>query len=279
MLFSLQDEPEKAGRIGVLAVGVILAVGLQGGGLVAANGYKVPPRKKAVRSVMMITTPPPPPPKVEPPKPPEVKQPEIKKPEPEIEKPKPKPKKKKKRPKPKKKKRPKKKHAAKPKKPQPKPQVVKAETPQPKTDKPPMLVQGLSNLGPGTMKTQGGNTNTVGHNRVAEPAATGPAPTGEKTQLEPQHIPVRVAARCHKRFKPDYTKVAARQGIEGRVVLLASIDATGKVTRVKVVKGLGFGLDEVAREAVLRWRYRPATVDGEPIASMKRETIKFELED
>ena len=80
-------------------------------------------------------------------------------------------------------------------------------------------------------------------------------------------------------MKPGYTVAANRAGVEGEVVLLVTIDTKGKVVAVKVIKGLGYGLDEAAIKAAEKWLYEPATLDGTPIRSKKRQKVQFILED
>jgi len=49
--------------------------------------------------------------------------------------------------------------------------------------------------------------------------------------------------------RPDYTELARHNGIEGIVVIQALFKADGKITDIRVVRGLGFGLDEQAVKA------------------------------
>lgn len=54
-----------------------------------------------------------------------------------------------------------------------------------------------------------------------------------------------------------------------------SVDATGRVSFVRVVDGAGAPFDAAARAIVRRWRYRPAREDGRPTSSRIRETVRF----
>ncbi len=76
---------------------------------------------------------------------------------------------------------------------------------------------------------------------------------------------------------PAYTEIARRAHIEGLVVVRATIDREGRVTDVLVEKGLGFGLDEAAIEAVRRWTFEPATLRGRPVPVFFHLTARFEL--
>jgi len=52
-------------------------------------------------------------------------------------------------------------------------------------------------------------------------------------------------------------------------------DGTGKVD--KVVRGLGYGLDEKAIEAFEKWRFTPGMVDGKPVNVQLEVVINFHL--
>lgn len=75
-----------------------------------------------------------------------------------------------------------------------------------------------------------------------------------------------------------YPDEAKKNEIEGSVLLNMGIDANGVVTSVKVIKGPGYGLDEAAREAVKRMRFRPAMKGGEAVATNIIYTYTFLLD-
>ena len=56
------------------------------------------------------------------------------------------------------------------------------------------------------------------------------------------------------------------------------VDKRGKVRKVDVVKGLGYGLNEAAVKGMMGFRFKPAQVDGEPVAVKIRYNYRFELE-
>ena len=78
---------------------------------------------------------------------------------------------------------------------------------------------------------------------------------------------------------PYYTPEARKKKIEGTVTLAIVVDQKGDVVDAKVVKGLGYGLDENAIVAVKEWKYKPAEKDGEPIAVKMEVTVDFFLRD
>lgn len=73
----------------------------------------------------------------------------------------------------------------------------------------------------------------------------------------------------------DYTPEAKKKKIAGSVSLMIVVDKKGDVTDAKVIKGLGYGLDENAIIAVKEWKYKPAEKDGEPIAVKMEVTVEF----
>jgi TonB family protein len=78
---------------------------------------------------------------------------------------------------------------------------------------------------------------------------------------------------------PDYTAEAKRKKIEGTVTLAIVVNKKGDVVDAKVVKGIGYGLDENAIIAVKEWKYKPAEKDGEPVTVKMEVTVDFYLRD
>ena len=63
---------------------------------------------------------------------------------------------------------------------------------------------------------------------------------------------------------PAYTTEARNLRIEGEVLLEVVFESTGKLRIVRVVQGLGHGLDESAVRAAQQIRFKPALRDGQP---------------
>ncbi|MGV3625222.1 MAG: TonB family protein [Archangium sp.] len=79
-------------------------------------------------------------------------------------------------------------------------------------------------------------------------------------------------------IKVPYPAEAQRNDVSGTVRMQVTVDAFGTVTTVKVLAGPGYGLDEAARDAMLRFRFRPATKNGEAVGSTFTYAYTFELE-
>ncbi|WP_161949035.1 energy transducer TonB [Desulfomicrobium norvegicum] len=77
--------------------------------------------------------------------------------------------------------------------------------------------------------------------------------------------------------QPRYPHEARRLGKEGIVVLRLALDEAGAVRDVEVLRGVGFGMEEASREAVLLSRFRPATIKGRPVACQVILPIHFKL--
>jgi TonB family protein len=77
--------------------------------------------------------------------------------------------------------------------------------------------------------------------------------------------------------RPVYTEEGRQLKIEGEVLLDVVFSATGQIRIVKVVRGLGHGLDESAVRAAEKIRFKPALRDGHPADSEAVLHIVFQL--
>jgi len=77
--------------------------------------------------------------------------------------------------------------------------------------------------------------------------------------------------------KPAYTDDARSKKIEGEVLLEMRFSASGEALLLRVVRGLGHGLDEAALAAAQGIRFRPATRDGVAVDSAAIVHIVFQL--
>jgi protein TonB len=68
--------------------------------------------------------------------------------------------------------------------------------------------------------------------------------------------------------------LAAHNRVSGSVGIDAVVDKQGHVKQVSAVRGNPL-LTEAAKQAVLKWRYEPATIDGEPVESQVTITVRF----
>ena len=75
---------------------------------------------------------------------------------------------------------------------------------------------------------------------------------------------------------PKFTSEAIAKNVEGDVLLSVVFEATGQVRVVRVVQGLGYGLDEAAELAAKQIQFRPAQQDGKPVDFVANIRIAFQ---
>ena len=80
-----------------------------------------------------------------------------------------------------------------------------------------------------------------------------------------------------REVKPDYTEEARRRGIEGAVVMEIVVRRDGSVGDVRVLDGLGHGLDQRATAAVRQWRFSPARRRGAPVDVIVEVAMEFKI--
>jgi protein TonB len=76
---------------------------------------------------------------------------------------------------------------------------------------------------------------------------------------------------------PEYTDEARSAKTQGTCTLWLIVDAAGRPRDIRIVHGLGFGLDAKAMEAVQRWRFDPALKDGKPVTVQISVEVEFKL--
>jgi len=67
--------------------------------------------------------------------------------------------------------------------------------------------------------------------------------------------------------------------IGGVVAISLIVDPQGMPQNVHVARGVGHGLDESAIEAVKQYRFKPAMLDGKPVAVYLNVKVNFEIFD
>lgn len=77
--------------------------------------------------------------------------------------------------------------------------------------------------------------------------------------------------------KPAYTQEARNLKLEGNVLVDVVFCASGQIRLVRIVRGLGHGLDESAEQAVMRIKFRPATREGAAVDTRATVSITFEV--
>jgi periplasmic protein TonB len=77
---------------------------------------------------------------------------------------------------------------------------------------------------------------------------------------------------------PAYTEEARKARAEGIVVLQGIIRKNGSIDNLKVLKKLGYGLDESAMNTVAsKWHFKPGTHNGVPVDVQADIEVSFKL--
>lgn len=125
----------------------------------------------------------------------------------------------------------------------------------------------------------------LGNARSSAPATVRSAGFGDADVAAPPTVQSRPAAQAPKvvpaeiisKPVPTYTAEARAQRIEGEVLLEVVFEASGRLRVLRVVRGLGHGLDDAAVRAAEQIRFKPALKDGAPADSTAVVHIIFQL--
>jgi TonB family protein len=75
----------------------------------------------------------------------------------------------------------------------------------------------------------------------------------------------------------EFTELARKNKKQGTVTISFVVTEEGLPSDLKVVKGVGWGLDEKALESVSQYRFEPATKDGKPVPYPMSVEVNFHL--
>ena len=79
------------------------------------------------------------------------------------------------------------------------------------------------------------------------------------------------------RVEPTYSEEARKAKYQGVVVLSAIVRKDGTIEILKVVRGLGLGLDENAIQALKQWKFRPGMKNGVAVDVALNIEVNFSL--
>jgi TonB family protein len=120
----------------------------------------------------------------------------------------------------------------------------------------------------------GSNSGVVTRSGFGNLVATGAAKAPGTAKLSSgANAPVEITYKP----KPDYTEEGRKQKINGEVRLQVLFSADGRVRVMRVLQGLGYGLDEQAVKAAEQIKFKPALREGQPTDSTALVHIIFEL--
>jgi protein TonB len=77
--------------------------------------------------------------------------------------------------------------------------------------------------------------------------------------------------------EPEFSEEARKAKFSGSVTVYLYIEPDGTPSHVRVVQGVGMGLDEKAVEAVRQYRFKPAMKDGKPVRVDLYVAVNFQI--
>jgi TonB family protein len=103
-------------------------------------------------------------------------------------------------------------------------------------------------------------------------AGMSPLPELRKAGRDGMTVP-----KLRSKEEPRYSTAARVMKLHGAVLFSLVIDRDGKVRNIRIVRGIGFGLDEAAYDAIKRWKFKPSTLEGQPIAVTANTEVNFRI--
>lgn len=146
-------------------------------------------------------------------------------------------------------------------------------------DKPRVKLAGRDALVPAAIPTQEqpDETRLTGTTRVTEPSGggiaqlplPGPDPVFRGAQINPRYAAA---------LQPLYPPGMIREEREGVVTVRVLVGVDGRVKALEAVRvDAPAFLEATRKQALSKWRFLPATRDGEPVESWREMTVRFEL--
>jgi protein TonB len=77
--------------------------------------------------------------------------------------------------------------------------------------------------------------------------------------------------------EPEFSEEARKAKVAGNVLVNLWVDTNGNPSHVHVIRGVGMGLDEKARDAVLQYKFKPAMENGHPVLVELNVEVNFQI--
>jgi periplasmic protein TonB len=131
--------------------------------------------------------------------------------------------------------------------------------------------------GPGT----GGGIGTGSDHGVGPSNGPGVGP-GENGGVDGADTPLHIGGAVSPpvlltQVLPEYSEEARKARFQGTVILDTIVRKDGTVQVVRIARSIGFGLDEKAIEAVLKWKFQPGRMNGNPVPVVLNVQVNFNL--
>lgn len=77
--------------------------------------------------------------------------------------------------------------------------------------------------------------------------------------------------------EPEFSEEARKAKVAGNVLVYLQVDTNGRPINVRVLKGIGLGLDQKAMEAVRQYKFKPAMENGHPVIVEMQVEVNFQI--
>jgi periplasmic protein TonB len=77
--------------------------------------------------------------------------------------------------------------------------------------------------------------------------------------------------------EPEFSEEARKAKVAGNVLVNLWVGTDGLPSHVHVIRGVGMGLDEKAKEAVMQYRFKPAMENGRPVLVELNVEVNFQI--
>ena len=159
------------------------------------------------------------------------------------------------------------------------PTEIPKEIPPPMDEAPVIGVSNIVGGIPGGVAggVAGGVPGGVVGNLLSGVAPVAPPPPPKPVKRDPIKVGGNVQeSKLIRRVEPVYPELAKRARVQGRVILVVTVDEEGNVSDIRVSSGHPL-LDEAALTAVRQWKYSPTLLNGEPVPVIATVTVIFNL--
>jgi len=77
--------------------------------------------------------------------------------------------------------------------------------------------------------------------------------------------------------EPEFSEEARKAKVAGNVLVYLQVDTSGHPINVRVLRGIGLGLDQKAMEAVRQYKFKPAMENGKPVVVEMNVEVNFQI--
>ena len=77
--------------------------------------------------------------------------------------------------------------------------------------------------------------------------------------------------------EPEFSEEARKAKVSGNVLVYLQVDTLGRPMHVRVLNGIGMGLDERAVAAVRQYRFKPARENGVAVPVEMQVEVNFQI--